>query len=534
MALKTVMIDKIRKLLVEGCNRWIVKFDPKTGKFLESNGGWAVTNQDNIFLLAYLYLNQFDGNPYYKDPKALEIIKAGGNALRAAQREDGQVLFIKVDGSTWGYIYMPWSMFHWLQTYDLMTGHLDQETLDSWKEGLLLAYDGICKDLQSMHVHNIPVWNSTAIFRAGDIFNRKEYKEIADKMIQKTVGIQHPDGFWPEHKGPTLSYNSVYIYALGVYKYYGGSVNVDSALERSFAMQKASVYPDGTLVETADGRVKYAGSVPTGDLIGYLDLCGGLEYVDFMLNHVIKSGQALECRAVNLLRYLEKLDDDACLENAEEYRSDELKLCHGDIQILRKAGWQVNLSSYTAPITDSRWGMDRSAFFSVWHKDKGLLIGGGNSKYNPLWSTFCIKKKDQTLYVADTGEKDPDHDRIELVYGDVHCHVRIVSVSEKETVLEFGYQASETVDNVQIGMPLKFSCDPKNNDFSVARKDEGNSICFKGYEVSFTNNLYSLKWPVEPFNPYEPEGRSPEVYWAALLNIDITREKGCIVKIRKI
>ena len=64
-------------------------------KILESNGGWAVTNQDNIFLLSYLYLHDFEGNPYYNDPKAFEIIKAGGNALRAAQREDGQVLFVK-------------------------------------------------------------------------------------------------------------------------------------------------------------------------------------------------------------------------------------------------------------------------------------------------------------------------------------------------------------------------------------------------------------------------------------------------------
>lgn len=533
MALKTVIADKIRKLLVKGCDRWIVKFDPETGKFLEANGGWTVTNQDNIFLLAYLYLNDFEENPYYQDPKALELIKAGGNALRAAQREDGQVLFVKVDGSEWGYIYMPWSMFHWLQTFDLMTGYLDQDTLVSWKEGLTLAYDGINRGLQSLHIHNIPVWDSTAIYRAGVLFNREDYKEIADKMINKTVETQHPDGFWPEHLGPTLSYNGVYIYALGVYKFYGGSVKVDSALQRSFAMQKASVYPDGSLVETADGRVKYDGSVRTSDLIGYLELEGGLEYVNFMLDQAVKSDQVLGSQAVNLLRYVEQLPETECSEDAPLTDSSELKLCHGNIQVLRKAGWQVNLSSYTAPITDSRWGMDRQSFVSVWHKGKGLLIGGGNNKYNPQWGTFCIQKGDQTLYVPDKGEKDPDNDRIKLHYEDISCQVKILKVSENEIVLEFGYESTGKADNVQIGLPLRFSCDTKENDYSMKQRDSGSSVCFRGYEISFTNSFYSLKWPVEPFNPYEPQGKSPDKYWAAVLNIDITREKGCIVRIRK-
>ncbi|MGI6561411.1 MAG: hypothetical protein ACOX3Q_02455 [Clostridia bacterium] len=532
MALKTVVADKIRKLLVQGCDRWIVKFDPKTGKFLESNGGWAVTNQDNIFLLSYLYLHDFEGNPYYNDPKAFEIIKAGGNALRAAQREDGQVLFVKTDGSEWGYIYMPWSMFHWLQAYDLMKDHLDQETRKNWEEGLKLAYDGISKELQSMHIHNIPVWNAAATYRAGCLFNREDYKEIANRMMEKTIECQHPDGFWPEHQGPTLSYNSVYIYALGVYKFYGGTVDVTQALERSFKFQQVSVYPDGTLAETADGRVKYDGNIRTGDLIGYLELEGGLSYIDFMLDQVIRKNQSLSTQCVNLLRYLERLPESS-LSEKEYVIKEELNLSHGNVQIFRKDGWQVNLSSYTAPITDSRWGMDRQLLVSVWHQDKGLLIGGGNNKYNPRWGTFFIQKKDRVLYVPDKGSKDPENKSIVMSYEDVCCFVKVKSITEEEVVLSFGYKADRAPDQVQIGLPLKFSVIPKENDFSVANKDGGYTVSFKGYDIAFANTGFSLQWPVEPFNPYEKEGRSPEGYWAAVLNIDITREKDCTVKIKK-
>lgn len=177
--------------------------------------------------------------------------------------------------------------------------------------------------------------------------------------------------------------------------------------------------------------------------------------------------------------------------------------------------------------------MDRQLLVSVWHQDKGLLIGGGNNKYNPRWGTFFIQKKDRVLYVPDKGSKDPENKSIVMSYEDVCCFVKVKSITEEEVVLSFGYKADRAPDQVQIGLPLKFSVIPKENDFSVANKDGGYTVSFKGYDIAFANTGFSLQWPVEPFNPYEKEGRSPEGYWAAVLNIDITREKDCTVKIKK-
>ncbi len=534
MTLKSMLIEKLRSQLVKGCDQWIVKFDPLTGKFLAENGGWAVTNQDNIFLLAYLYLTEFEGNPYFGEKKYLDIIKAGGDALRAAQREDGQVLFIKTDGSVWGYIYMPWSMFHWLQTYDLMQNHLDTDTLSNWKEGLILAYDGIMKSLKSMHIHNIPVWNSAAIYRAGVIFDRADYKDIADQMIKKTLEVQHPDGYWAEHEGPTLSYNAVYIYALAAYKFYGGPVNVDDALQKSFTLQQASIYPDGSLVETADGRVKYDGSVRTSDLLGYLELEGGYKYINYIIDKVVQKNQPLNDRNLNILRYLEGLPEFTETDAEPMGISANMKICHGNIQVLRDKGWQINLSSYTAPITENRWGMDRQMFVSVWHEGKGLLVGGGNTKYIPKWSTFCVADGDRILYVPQKGEKYPDDNSIKLYYEDTACSVKVLEITDNQVSLEYKYEAGSDLSSVEIGLPLKFSCDPVENNFEMDRRESVSTIRFKGYEISFSNRNYALKWPVEPFNPYEEKGRSPAQYWAAVLNINITCEKSCIVTIKKL
>ena len=95
-----------------------------------------------------------------------------------------------------------------------------------------------------------------SLHRAGVVFNKEEWKSTADKVMKNAIEVQHPDGFWPEHKGPTVSYNYVYAHALGLYRYHGGAVDVLETLKRSLKFHQAFTYPDGSTVETIDGRVK--------------------------------------------------------------------------------------------------------------------------------------------------------------------------------------------------------------------------------------------------------------------------------------
>ena len=45
----------------------------------------------------------------------------------------------------------------------------------------------------------------------------------ADELIRNACAAQDPDGFWPEHQGPTVGYNIVYLHAFGLYHFHGGS-----------------------------------------------------------------------------------------------------------------------------------------------------------------------------------------------------------------------------------------------------------------------------------------------------------------------
>ena len=167
------MKDLFLRRLVAGSPKVLETFNPATGRFMTAgyNGpdlGWAVTNQDVMYPLALLYKTSHPDNPYHGDRKILEIVTKAGTAVRDWQYPDGQVEFIKIDGSKWGPTYMPWTQFHWLEAYRLVRDDLDASTRRRWQEGLTLAFDGTAGQIGKGHrVHNIPAWHGMTLVRAG-------------------------------------------------------------------------------------------------------------------------------------------------------------------------------------------------------------------------------------------------------------------------------------------------------------------------------------------------------------------------------
>ncbi len=102
--------DLIRRHLSAGVAEARASFDARSGRFLAPNGGWAVTNQDAIFPLALLYGSP--GTEHHRAASVLRLCLRGGDALRDAQDGRGMWEFVKIDGSRWGKIYMPWSIYH--------------------------------------------------------------------------------------------------------------------------------------------------------------------------------------------------------------------------------------------------------------------------------------------------------------------------------------------------------------------------------------------------------------------------------------
>lgn len=528
------------------------RFDPDTGRFLD-NGGWAVTHQDIVLSIAYLYRTEHPYNRFYRDASALEIAGRAGDALRAFQYPDGKVEFVKTDGSRWGPIYMPWSMYHWVEAYGLLRSELDDNRRAEWEAGLTLAYEGIEDEMRASlqrhkeggdsPVHNIPAWNAMALHRASQWLNRPEWSETAEQMILLTAKAQHEDGYWPEHGGPTTLYNLVYIHALGLYRLHGGTVPVLPVLERALRFHETFTYPDGSRVETVDGRTKYDPSPSPMGLVGLALVPGGRAYIERIVELGIESGRPWkQPHFAELLHYWNRYPagstaDGKLAESAEPPISDKastrtgpspenntplfgrepVQTVHARTLVVKSGGWYVCLSGFTAPAVKSRWGQDRQSFVGVWRHGSGLVIGGGNSKHQPEWSTFEIATAaGERLYIPHRGEADASRREVRLDYGPRSLTIRLAAILEEGVRLVFradhtpGEQAIVRLPlKLRQGLPLvaSFGVNGTVTDQPVSGEafPGEHFIRHNGWKLKL-DGACRLEWPSLPFNPYAQDG----------------------------
>ncbi|MDF2669160.1 MAG: hypothetical protein K0R67_1466 [Paenibacillus sp.] len=518
------------------------KFNPQTGLFMEGEG-WAVTCQDIMLSMAIVYLQDFPGNRLYQDPTLLEMIGQTGDGLRNVQYPDGKVEFVKVDGSKWGPIYMPWSMYHWLETYHLLASELDEGRKASWQEGLLLAFEGIHKEMQEslgnrsaadQVVHNIPTWNAMALNRAATVFNQPNWKQTADTMIQLTLEVQHEDGFWPEYHGPTTLYNLVYTHALGLYHHHNGGIDVLPALERALRFHEHFTYPDGSRVETIDGRTKYDTNPSPMGLVGLTLSPGGESYAQSMIRLAMERGVQWKApHMAQLLQYWKADDDSSAADQAatlfdEPALEAELASCN----VIKQQGWYVCLSGFSAHQVESRWGQDRQSFIGVWNELTGLIIGGGNSKNQPEWSTFELRTAEgEHYYVPHTGAVHASNHEIQLTCGPLTLTTRLIKLEANRVQLEFvadvadgDYGVVHLPIQLLLNSPLIFNDEAgtRITEQALQRKEEQGSHTIRhGSWQLCIEGAYRLDWPSYPFNPYAGDGAAHLEEAVAILTLPL-------------
>lgn len=556
----------ILKMLVADVPRNLERFDPSTGRFLTGDG-WAVTNQDIVYSLALLYTTQHPDNPYYQDQEILDYILRGGDAWRDFQYPDGKVEFVKVDGSKWGPIYMPWSMYHWVETYALVRHELDAERRERWEAGLSLAYDGITADLASGRVHNIPAWNAMASFRAGEVFGRTDWQEAGRKLLYKTVEEQHPHGYWLEHGGPTPSYNLVYLHALGLYYHFSGDEHVLDSLQRGTQFHIAYTYPDGCLVETVDGRVKYHHRVievaypaftlfPEGRRYARMLLenlvpqrTGGSPDVSFLkASGSISAGDfGLNARLASGFVYYQEGEETPILQDQEAYHVHDPE--HSLIR--RQDGWFTCTSGFLTPPVESRWGLDRQAFCSVWHEKTGLIIGGGNAKDQPAFSNFVLSdtpfppsEQGEPGTVPDTAAASAiylptaaklhttaERDMVELDYDGQKCFLSVEPEGPTKCVLQLDAPNANAAhpqgqlmlkihpgECLRTGTGTEYTMDEAR--VSLTAEEAGNQLIYNNWRIHMPEGS-TFEWPVAPFNPYAADGAAPLEEAAGILSLPL-------------
>jgi hypothetical protein len=527
----------------------LARFDEETGRFL-TGGGWAVTNQDIVYPLALLYVTRDPANPYYGDERVLGYALRGADAWRDFQYPDGRVEFIKIDGSTWGPTYMPWSMYHWLETYALLRGRLDAPRRARWEEGLTLAYTGIARELDEARVHNIPTWNGMALYRAGQIFGRPEWLERGRRTIEQAVEAQTPQGYWREHHGPTTSYNLVYVHAIGLYYEFSGDERVLPCLERGTQFHIRYTYPDGRLVETIDGRVKYHDIVPDSAHAAFSLFPQGRRYVRLLVENMLKARQqraeprvsyavtsgsaravraeyGLSARLASAYTYYHAGPEELIPQDTRDY------LIHdeGHALLRRAGGWFYCLSGIVTPPVDSRWGQDRQNFCSVWHEGTGLVVGGGNSREQPEWSTFVVGAEPSAVYLPETGTLRPGEaaDAVVLTYAGHDCTLEVSVCGE--SCLRLRFHAPEGVPargqvlfKLNAEHPLRTGAGQElalgMERIVLSDQGAGGWVSHRGWRARLPAGS-TWTWPSLPFNPYTKDGAAPLDEGAAVLSVPL-------------
>ncbi len=515
--------------------------DPKTGHF--GTGIWISTDQNVLLPLAAAWSYRDARNPYYHSTQVLNAIMAGGDALIEAQDNNGEFLFIKKDGSTWGQVYQPWIYTRWLRAFEIIHNAMPPERRAKWEKAFALGYNGISNEERTATYHNMPTHNAMGLYDAGKIFNHPEWCAQSAAYLHHVVGLQNPDGYWSEHSGPLIQYNTVYVEALGLYYAFSHDDSVLSALRRAAIYHSYFTYPDGTEVETVDERNPYSAKIHVPN-VGFTYSAEGRGYLMRQIGHL--RGPIPADDAAGLLLWGEEGEAVDVASGDFDYT-----LPSGGARIVRRGPWFVVFSAFTAPVAPRRWIQDRQNFVSVFHDGIGLIAGGGNTKLQSRWSNFTLG--DIRLLSHKPGDEDPnfippaglqhvpDSARllrgeklgVTLTYGKAQGEiaVKIVNGGRLEYIVsgdpklaahftilpQLGKSVSTAAGNHMLLTPTPFDWHP------------GAWFELAGVRFLLPSGVTAL-WPVLPHDPYTKDGHAGTAEGRIVLDFPVAEQHTIVIE----
>lgn len=522
--------DRLLQDLVAQVPDILKTYDAKTGRF--GTGVWICRDQEVMYPLAVAYASRAPGNRFYKDAKLLEAILKAGDALAADADRDGKWVFRKKDNSTWGMIRMPWTYSRWIRAFALIRDDMPTERRVAWEKALTLGYGGIARD-DMKHMHNIPAHHAMGLYIAGQALDRPEWCRQATEFLHRVIASQHEGGYWSEGVGPVVRYGFVYAEALGIYYAVSGDETALDALKRATAFFARFTYPDGSCVETIDLRNPYEPHVEPGNA-GFTFTPEGRAWLAAQWSRL--GDQRMEAdRAASFLLYgREGATADPTASGPVLFVMTE-----GGVDraaVLRRGPWCVALSAFTSPIENNRWHQDRQNFVSVYHDRTGLILGGGNTKLQPAWSSFTVG--DESLLRHKPGDVSPNFlpagpllhvpsaatlvrepaAGLDLTYGDATCRVRVEPKDDRTLIYTVCVNAiadqpvaARLTMLPKMGKALKTGTGGEytlgDEPISLSSEEVGGTVSHAGARLRVPPTA-SLIWPALPHNPYRKDGHA--------------------------
>jgi hypothetical protein len=205
---------------------------------------------------------------------------------------------------------------------------------------------------------------------------------------------------------------------------------------------------------------------------------------------------------------------------------------------LRQGPWFACCSAILVPPADNIWGQDRQHFLSLWADGLGLLIGQGNSRNQPAWSTFVVAAPAGRRYLPDRSGLLPDG--VWLDYGPTRCSLRLeLHQAEARILAALAGAAEPTMLQLQLrlrpGLTLRLS-DGSSHQLGtqpvrIEQPPGTLSIGPDRWSIDLPRP-WSLDWPVRPFNPYAKDGYAPIAQAAAILALPLSADNPTQLTVR--
>jgi hypothetical protein len=500
---------------------------------------WISIDQNVLLALAAAW--SLEESRYYGDEAVLSAIVQGGHALVDAQDDDGMFTFRKKDHSTWGQIYMPWVYSRWARAYWLTRDAFGSDDRSRWDAALTLGFTGISETCLD-RVHNIPTHDSMGIYFAGLALEREDWLDQAVKFSHRVADAQSEHGWWPEHDGPVVAYNFVYVDALGTLYTMCKDDRLLEVLDRAARFHAAFAYPDGSMVETVDGRNWYHDTIRPGNP-GFSHTPQGRGFLAQQHARIIASSVSdlphsekasvrpfdADYAATMLLHSVEgEFEPTAAASDEHTYRMGDLAT------VQRRRPWFFCANAFRQEPHENRWGQDWQNCLSVYHDQIGLVLGGGNTKLQPLWSNFTVGNvsrlkhtpgDEDPVFLADGLQHVPDKATIQqseknltvrLSYGETEGVVSVIDLGDDQLGISYSCEDGGRVEGHLTLMPgfgetLKLSTGDAiplgGQPFAWSVPGQAGFVEHNGWRLLLPSNT-RIEWPVLPHNPYKKGGES--------------------------
>jgi len=371
--------------------------------------------------LAYLYKNELSGNPYFRDDSILEKIIRQGDAIckvaqaaktsAGAMQKIGDLAFdTDADESTGrGSLGVEWIPYNLVECIDWLGDELGTNRKAAWTRAVAAHLDGM--KLVSNYISTAPnhfIWRAALLYRAGQLFDNAAWRRSGGFLARQVSRMQTADGYWDEaHRGqgPSPNYHRTHLHGLDLYYRFSGDDEVRDALYKGVEFAVRAAYPDGTPIETFDGRQPYLAAFAVGMAANALSrtprgrrlLRNQTSRLDELgvTDATSPTGFAVNWYAfattdfmTDCVRFMEEGPEEPLPQEADGHEDTFALSGSGGVGggvVARRGKWFLAVSAAETDVPrfiPNVYITERQSGFSVRHDDAGVVAGGGNRMRN--------------------------------------------------------------------------------------------------------------------------------------------------------